>query len=162
MPYHSGRRLSRPPVPIRGHTLLCLQGFRGEGYDAMFTAHMAAIYNRLIHSPETEVQVLTRPDTFCHSCPHLSSEEGCTLHGQGTEPKMIAQDREVMNRLGIAGEQVLRWEEIVEKIREKIRASMLDDLCGACPWLPLGYCKEALSALSREGASPSSLPPEKE
>jgi hypothetical protein len=137
------------PIPIRGHTLLCLQGFRGEGYDPMFTAHMAAIHQRLNHQRTLLVKVVVKPDTFCHSCPNLSEEEGCRLHGVGSETKMIAQDREVMQRLGIQDEEVLSWEMIVQKISEKMKPAMLDGLCGKCPWLPLGYCKEALINLDK-------------
>ena len=136
------------PVPIRGHTLICLQGFRGEGYDPMFTAHMDAVHRRLKERPELTVRILESPDTFCHSCPNLSASEGCRLHGAGTEELMVTQDREVMARLGIQKDQVLEWKEIVERIRTRFRPPMLDTLCGNCPWLPLGYCKKALSDLS--------------
>ncbi|MBI3595019.1 MAG: DUF1284 domain-containing protein [Nitrospirae bacterium] len=137
------------PIPIRGHTLLCLQGFRGEGYDPMFTAHMSAIHQRLNNQPALLVKVITKPDTFCHSCPNLSEEQGCRLHGDGTEAKMVSQDREVMQKLGIQSEETLSWETIVQKIGEKMKPAMLDELCGACPWLPLGYCKEGLLNLDK-------------
>jgi uncharacterized protein len=149
MDFQARPRFNITPIPIRGHTLLCLQGFRGEGYDPMFTAHMGAIHQRLMNQPKLLVKVITRPDTFCHSCPNLSGDLGCRLHGVGTELKMVEQDQEVMRKLGIQNETVLTWESILQKIKEKMKPSMLDEICGKCPWLPLGYCKEGLRDLEK-------------
>jgi len=59
------------PVVIRGHTLLCLQGFRGEGYSPDFIDNMAEIHARLQSNPETQVRVTDTPDHFCAACPNL-------------------------------------------------------------------------------------------
>jgi hypothetical protein len=160
MNFRSQTRFQIVPIPVRGHTLLCLQGFRGEGYDPMFTAHMSAIHQRLSNQPKLLVKVIIRPDTFCHSCPHLSSDQGCNLHGAGSEVEMIEQDQEVMGMLGIENEEILEWKTVLTKIGENIKPEMLDEICGQCPWLPLGYCKDGLS--NPEGASPSSLQHKKE
>ena len=162
MNFRSQSRFQIVPIPVRGHTLLCLQGFRGEGYDPMFIAHMSAIHQRLTNQPKLLVKVIIRPDTFCHSCPHLSSDQGCKLYGEGSEPGMVKQDQEVMRRLGIANEEVLGWEMVLKKVGETIKPEMLDEICGQCPWLPLGYCKAALRKISQGEASPSSLQPNKE
>lgn len=147
MEFRSQSRLKVAPIPIRGHTLLCLQGFVGEGYDPMFTAHMAAIHQRLTFQPHLLVKVIVQPDTFCHCCPHLSGNQGCSLHGIGTEARMVEQDYEVMRRIDIQNNEVLPWSAILQKIRNKMIPSMLDEICGSCPWLPRGYCKEGLLEL---------------
>ena len=49
-PYHD-------PIRVRAHTLLCLQGFRGEGYSAGFVENMAAIHSRVDN-------VQLRPDSW--------------------------------------------------------------------------------------------------
>lgn len=151
MNYRSKTRFQIVPIPVRGHTLLCLQGFRGEGYDPMFTAHMSAIHQRLTNNPDLQVRVISRPDTFCHSCPHLSSDQGCKLNGEGSEAGMVQQDQEVMRRLGIENEEVLAWETVLRKIGENIKPAMLDPICGQCRWLPLGYCKSGILNLEKGG-----------
>lgn len=60
---------SSTPIRLRGHTLLCLQGFREEGYSPGFVANMAAIHQTLCHQPETIVQVVASPDAVCAACP---------------------------------------------------------------------------------------------
>src|SRR3989454_5207536 len=81
-------------VRIRGHTLLCLQGFRGEGYSAGFIDNMAALHRDLNENPDRWVEVVEAPDAFCAACPHLAPA-GCSLSGAPSEEGMQAQDRHV-------------------------------------------------------------------
>lgn len=134
------------PLMIRGHTLLCLQGFRGEGYSAAFIAEMAAAHRLLAASPETPVQVVARPDLFCRACPNLAAD-GCALKGPGFERSMETQDRDVMARLEIAEGEILPWREVLHRIARRAAGSDLDAICGGCRWLPLGYCREGIDAL---------------
>src|SRR5712691_3363516 len=98
-------------VTIRGHTLLCLQGFRGEGYSPAFVENMAAIHQLLLTSPGASVRVVQKPDQICVACPNLAPE-GCHLHGPGSEAGMRTQDADVMTRLGIADGEILTWRDI--------------------------------------------------
>jgi hypothetical protein len=137
------------PIRIRGHTLLCLQGFRGEGYSPEFVENMAAIHRQLADDPTHPVLVVDVPDAICSSCPNLRDEE-CHLHGPGSEEGMIAQDQDVMHRLRIAWGEELPWKEILHRISQAVSGEMLPKICGRCPWLPLGYCKEGMDRL-RDG-----------
>ncbi|TAK02249.1 MAG: DUF1284 domain-containing protein [Candidatus Manganitrophaceae bacterium] len=138
---------SKRPLIIRGHTLLCLQGFRGEGYSPAFVENMKAIHRRLSGDPEATVQVTAGPDLICRACPHLQSD-GCHLKGPGFEEPMKRQDREVMARLGLAEGEILPWGEILHRIAAQVEGSDLDAVCGSCPWLPLGYCRQGIDALN--------------
>lgn len=134
------------PIAIRGHTLLCLQGFRGEGYSPEFIENMTKIHRQLNHYPEQPVIILDSPDSICSQCPNLKSQR-CNLHGSASEESMMAQDVDVMNRLGIGRGEVLSWKEILDRIAQRLQGDMLTDICGTCPWLPLGYCKEGIQSL---------------
>ncbi|WDT81328.1 MAG: DUF1284 domain-containing protein [Candidatus Manganitrophus sp.] len=96
-------------LTVRAHTLLCLQGFRGEGYSPAFVENMGAIHRRLSTDPKTAVRVIARPDEICSACPHLHPD-GCHLKGPGFEAAMNRQDQAVMARLGIAEGEILSWE----------------------------------------------------
>ena len=130
---------------LRGHNLLCIQGFVGKGYSPEFVANMTRRVDALDHA--AEVTVIDEPDVLCDACPNLSSR-GCTLHGDGTERGIVAQDRDVMGRLNLDTGQTLTWGEILERIRQSIQPDDLDDICGSCPWLPLGHCKDGLRRLA--------------
>ena len=134
------------PIGIRGHTLLCLQGFRGEGYSAEFIENMSKIHRQLTHHPEQPVLILDSPDSICSQCPKLKSQK-CNLNGPASEESMMAQDADVMNRLGIGKGEILSWKEILDRIAQRLQGDILSDICGTCPWLPLGYCNEGIQYL---------------
>jgi hypothetical protein len=131
-------------VRIRAHNLLCIQGFVGKGYSEDFVANMKAIVGGL--GGATEVTVLDEPDSLCAKCPNLKAS-GCALHGEGTERGIVAQDRDVLARLGLRAGQTITWGEILARIRQSVAPDDLDDICGSCPWLPLGHCKAGLARL---------------
>jgi hypothetical protein len=137
------------PIDIRGHTLLCLQGFRGEGYSPDFVANMASLYRRLLLDPKIPVRVVVEPDAICAACPNLAPS-GCRLRGEGSEAGMKEQDQDVMRRLSIAPGEVLSWEEILRRIAASVSPGMLTEICGDCPWLPLGYCAEGIEGLRKD------------
>ena len=130
---------------IRAHNLLCIQGFVGEGYSPEFVASMTRVVDSL--EPETGVEVVAAPDVLCEACPNLAPT-GCALHGEGTEAGIVHQDRDVMDRLGLRDGASVRWGEIVDRIAERIAPDDLDDICGRCPWLPLGVCKRGIARLT--------------
>jgi hypothetical protein len=134
------------PIRLRGHTLLCLQGFRGEGYSPEFVENMAAVHRALTDRPETWVEVLASPDVVCGACPHQLSP-GCTLNGVRSEEEMRDQDRVVLETLGLEIGDRVRWCDILERIRRSVNGDDLPSICGTCRWLPLGYCREGLNRL---------------
>jgi hypothetical protein len=131
-------------VRIRAHNLLCIQGFVGKGYSPEFVANMTRIVGGL--GGRTEVTVVDSPDSLCAACPNLAAS-GCALHGEGTEKGIVKQDRDVLARLGLAAGQTVAWGEILDRIRASVRPDDLDDVCGTCPWLPLGHCKAGIARL---------------
>ncbi|MFQ5597058.1 MAG: DUF1284 domain-containing protein [Nitrospiria bacterium] len=136
------------PITLRGHTLLCLQGFRGEGYDAPFIECLTAVHGDLLSHPDCPVRVVQEPDALCEACPNLEDDE-CRLNGSGSEAEMRTQDADVLSRLGIETEGILPWQEILNRIGQKISGSDLVAICGSCRWLSLGYCREGIDVLNK-------------
>jgi hypothetical protein len=137
---------------LRAHNLLCIQGFVGKGYSEAFVANMTRVVEAL--RPDALVTVLDRPDDLCAACPNLAAS-GCALHGPGTERGIVAQDRDVLRRLGLEAGERVAWGEVLARIRAHVRPQDLDAVCGTCPWLPLGHCKAGLRKLGcGSGAAP--------
>ncbi len=134
------------PLAIRGHTLLCLQGFRGRGYDARFIAEMTAVCRHLATFPDTPVRLLAAADRFCAVCPHRKGA-GCHLKGADSEREVAAQDHLVLSLLGFEVGTIVTWRTILKRIAERIMPDRLPWICGACPWLPLGDCREGIERL---------------
>jgi hypothetical protein len=133
-------------IRLRGHTLLCLQGFRGLGYSPSFIENLDRIHRELAVHPERAVEVGETPDIVCGACPH-QMPSGCTLNGEGTEAQMHAQDRHVLSLLGLNGGDRLQWSQVLDRIRSTLSGDDLPTICGQCRWLPLGYCREGIEQL---------------
>lgn len=144
----------RPSIPLRGHTLLCLQGFRGLGYSAGFVDNLAALHRRLHDAPDLLVTVSDKPDAVCGACPH-HGPAGCALNGEGSEAPMQQQDRVVLSRLGLQAGEALPWRMVLARIASTIEGSDLAGICGSCRWLSLGYCREGIERLRRDARIPA-------
>jgi len=153
---------SRADLRLRAHTLLCLQGFRGEGYSPSFIDNLARIHHDLAEHPDQWVEVVDAPDTVCGACPHLASS-GCSLNGDGFEESMKAQDRLVLSLLGLTAGIRVQWSEILGRIRTSLTGESLPSICGQCRWLPLGYCRDGIERLrAADRVTPAGLIPAQE
>lgn len=139
----------RRSIPLRGHTLLCLQGFRGLGYSAAFVDNLAALHRALHDDPDRLVTVMEGPDAVCGACPHHVGA-GCTLNGEGSEAAIQEQDRLVLARLGLKAGDDLPWRAILARIASAIDGSDLPRICGNCRWLSLGYCRSGIEGLRKD------------
>ena len=131
------------PVPLRAHNLLCLLGYRGEGYSEAFVARMTDVHRALAANPDLLVRVIARPDRLCEACPHLGAS-GCTLGGASHEAHMRAQDVDVARRLGLSDGAVHPWREVLARVARHVRGTDLPAICTTCPGLPLGWCAEGV------------------
>lgn len=157
VPAPAPRRAHYEPIPIRAHSLLCLQGFRGRGYSPAFVAEMAAVHTQLLADPDTPVRVLAAPDRLCAACPNLGPA-GCTLSGPTHEDHMRAQDQAVLARLWLTPGEVLPWSRILERIARQVRGADLPGLCTTCPWLSLGWCAQGVDALAASPGPETAAP----
>lgn len=140
-------------VRLRGHTLLCLQGFRGKGYSAGFVENLADIHRDLLRHPERWVEVIETPDAVCAACPHRKLS-GCSLNGDDSEESMQEQDRRVLALLGLQVGARFRWSQILDRVRGAISGDDLSGICGGCRWLSLGYCRDGIDRLRATGMVP--------
>ena len=142
-----GRKGVKPwkeTLELRGHHLLCLLGYHGQGYSPQHQEEMWVVKHRLHYFPETWVQGKAAPDGVCQVCPWLR-EEGCFLQERPREGSVVSLDRRVLARLGLDGARP--WQEVLGRVRERVRAADLPDICSPCPWLKTGLCQEALERL---------------
>ena len=82
-------------IKLRGHHLLCLQGFQGYGYSKDFVLNMTRI-NDLRKSNDCTVTLTNDPDDICSSCPNLKND----LCENEKHDEIIAKmDDEVLSQL---------------------------------------------------------------
>jgi hypothetical protein len=65
-------------IYLRGHHLLCLQGYQGYGYDEKFKSNMEKILNNLKDDNQNKKIIVTdSPDYICEFCPNLKEDICC-------------------------------------------------------------------------------------
>ncbi len=57
-------------MKIRAHHILCMQGFQGYGYSALFSKNMSEIIIELKDNPDKDIKIITECDEICKCCPH--------------------------------------------------------------------------------------------
>ncbi len=126
--------------------VLCLLGFKGEGYSTDFVEELHKVHVDLADHPGQTLELTTSADAICGACPNLA-ETGCNLGGADHEAHMRAQDKDVLKRLGLRAGARITWTDLRALIAARIRGKDLDSICTTCPWLELGYCAEGVDAL---------------
>jgi len=133
-------------MKIRGHHLLCLQGFRGLGYNDEFVQKMKKIKRILENFPYMKIKIVNQTDTICKACPHQEFNR-CKFSIQSNN-NVIKMDNMVFEILGIKPGTELSYLEILKLLASKIKKEDLLEICANCQWISLGYCIEGISTIS--------------
>ena len=134
-----------PELRLRPHHLLCIPHFTGHGYDAAFTANMAAVTARLSAHPETPVRLTTGCDDLCAACPH-NTDGVC--HSQ---EKVTALDAAVLAACALPAEHAAEWAALAETVRANIlQTEAFQQICSCCEWFDLCRTIHAAKELSHD------------
>ena len=137
------------PVELRGHHLLCLQFFAGEGYSPEYVENL----ERLLSAAETDgVVVVTGADGICLPCPSLSGS-ACER-----EKDVAPLDELALSLLGLAPGDAVVWDDVRDRLPDVLEA-WYAGACDGCSWLDVcthsGLCELCESAdLDAEAALP--------
>jgi len=97
---------------LRGHHLICLNFFRGEGYSEEFIENLYAVIKK------ENIEIVTGADEVCRKCPYL--KEGKCRSSDYTDEKIHLQDREALRLLGFKPGMIVDWKLIASKLPEII------------------------------------------
>lgn len=114
---------------LRGHHLICLHFFRGEGYDAAFIENLV----RVIDRTKTEgTKVQSGADDICSSCPNLAGGE-CNYKG-GNNERIEGLDATALSLLGLKSGENADWMALKRKLPE-IFSEWVEGACLKCDFL---------------------------
>jgi len=114
---------------LRGHHLICLHFFKGEGYDTAFVENLG----RVIDSTAREgVVVHSGADDVCHACPHLAGG-GCNYMADNEE-EIKRLDAIALKLLNLEAGDKADWEAL-RKTLPRIFPEWKTRACGKCDWL---------------------------
>ncbi|MDO9535671.1 MAG: DUF1284 domain-containing protein [Bacillota bacterium] len=116
-------------INFRGHHLICLHFFRGEGYGRDFVKNLEDLVSRAEN--DEIIFVCAGADHVCRSCPSLLNNICTQKNGADEEIKKL--DNSALDFLNLAvGEKVL-WSEIKKKINSAPRKWFIS-FCEGCGW----------------------------
>jgi len=118
-----------PALKLRGHHLICLHFFRGEGYSAEFTANLREILKRA--GTGERIEVASEADNVCNICPYLKGQE--CFYRKESDPEIRGMDREALMLLGLKVRDIVLWPDIREKIPAIFRR-WSEEFCRVCDW----------------------------
>ena len=114
---------------LRGHHLLCLNGFQGYGYDKAFVENMTLI-NSKRKLPQTTVTLCDCDDDICTSCPNLIDG---ICEDKTQNERIVSMDREVLKKLDNSKEH--NSTELFNKIDEIFDTEeSVSKICFNCKW----------------------------
>ena len=123
----------RPPVRLRGHHLICLQFFAGEGYSAEYVENMRHVVEYATREPALVVDTV---DNVCAACPVLGPDNQCESEDGGGEEEIVRIDALALRVLDAhVGEHVT-----LSDARERLEADAFGvgvwraEACHGCTW----------------------------
>jgi len=116
-------------VRMRGHHIICLQYFHGQGYSREFVRNLFQVLQRL--ATGEKAIVVTGPDDICAACPALA--EGHCAQEPDDEAAIRVLDALAMEMLELKPDQEFEWGTAalsVQRFIERWRALA----CHGCEW----------------------------
>ena len=116
-------------IKLRGHHLLCLQGFQGYGYSEDFVSNMTRI-NELRKSKDYIISLTNEPDDICSACPNLNNNM-CENEIQNSI--IVKMDNEVLSKLNSNKEH--NSIDLFDEVSSKFNSlKSVENVCNGCKW----------------------------
>lgn len=120
-------------ITLRAHHILCLQGFRGLGYDSVFTVNMARIHESITKNPDQTVQIVCGIDDICEPCPNHQGK--ICAKSADAEKNVQATDQKVLSFLDLPSHYVDSAKNIFVRANRILQTKhAAEEVCGACAW----------------------------
>jgi hypothetical protein len=123
------KSLSKRTIKLRGHHLVCLHFFRGEGYNTEYVENLRRILERV--EAGAEIEVSAEADDVCGVCPSLKG--GKCSYAADAEIGIREMDMTALSLLGLTDRDYVRWADMREKLPE-IFPQWTSRYCKACGW----------------------------
>ena len=129
-------------MKLRAHHLICVFGWRGEGYSEEFTENFNDIITKLGDS--APVELVGGVDDLCAACPKRATGDSGVEVSCAADPTAI--DGRVLDYIGLEIGHVYSFGHLLEIVRERIAPSTLATICRGCVWESKGWCAAGLES----------------
>lgn len=115
-------------IRFRGHHLVCLHFFHGEGYSPDFVLNLE---KALAGVQRDGVEVCAGPDEICIKCPSLKDAR-CN-YSDDADAETLEMDRLAMDLFGVQEGVKMSWDELRQRL-PGIFNEWLKSCCLECGW----------------------------
>lgn len=130
---------------LRGHHLICLHFFDGEGYDGSFVRNLRSV----IETVNQEMVIVCRgADDVCGSCPHLRDAQ-CG-YSETADEEIRDMDEAALKLLNLAPDAVVEWDIIRDRL-QGVFNMWHEKYCQGCEWKRACEQNELYRQLSNSG-----------
>ena len=119
---------------LRGHHLVCLHFFDGEGYDEAFIKN---IEDTLRLAEEEDVEISSGADDVCAACLHL--KQGRCMQSDSADEAIHEMDAKALVFLGLSVSDKVGWKALQNKV-PGIFPQWHSLYCTNCDWR--GACEK--------------------
>lgn len=119
---------------LRGHHLICLHFFRGEGYDEAFIKNLS---NTLSRAEEEEITISSGADDVCTSCLYLKQSR--CQYAENADEEILKMDTKALELFRLSLGDKVRWNTLRNKLHE-IFPEWFPQYCTECDWR--GACEK--------------------
>ncbi|MEN2985161.1 MAG: DUF1284 domain-containing protein [Thermodesulfovibrionaceae bacterium] len=116
---------------LRGHHLICINFFQGEGYNEAFTKNLEEILRKI---EREDINVIEGGDDICKSCPYFKDNK-CKYEEEADE-EIKKQDEIALKLLNIQVGDKVSWESIKKSLPD-IFSQWCEKYCYYCDWLKI-------------------------
>jgi hypothetical protein len=113
---------------LRGHHLICLHFFSGEGYDALFVKNLIDVLKK---AEDEDIEIISTADNICTKCPYLKDYK-CT-YDEKADDKIRQMDETALRLLNLSAGQKITWQ-TVKRYIQGIFHGWHDKYCSDCDW----------------------------
>ncbi len=121
-------------LSLRGHHLVCLHFFTGEGYDEAFISNLRNILTR---ADDEDITITSGADDVCISCLHLI--EGRCEYTEDADADIREMDKKALDLLNLSDPGRAGWDALRDSVR-KIFPEWHSLYCSECDWR--GACEK--------------------
>jgi hypothetical protein len=116
------------PVRLRGHHLICLHFYNGEGYDAAFIDNLSSVISA---AKQTWVIIVEGADNVCSHCPSL--RDNICRHSEQADEEIREMDATALGLLCLSTGSTADWRMIRERL-PSIFPRWHEKYCTSCEW----------------------------
>ncbi len=119
-------------IYLRPHHILCIQQFKGYGYNKQFVKNMFNILERV---NKEQIVIKVDFDDICKKCPNLTNNI-CLADSNINE-----LDNKVLMHLNINLDQPIYFDQLKLYLIKNLTEDIFFNICGSCSWYKNGFCK---------------------